>query len=476
MKQHFFLALTCALLFSACADESKQTGSPAPALPVSTVDSTIVDSNNIAPTVTQPRPVVLRIAPVGNALPASGAGDVTYFEEALADLLPSPQQYTIQGNRDTMLRGKEGTLLQLPAGCFVDGQGNAIAGNVQIELEEFYSNDAILAAGLHTQSRGLLLETGGMIYWTASSGGKALQIAPGARTSLAFPARKEQAGMQIFLGTDEGNGLDWQPVDDGGAQLLRGFEPALYPGGSPALANLFLRYVDAADVVLPGESRRYSLLIRVGEDGRGVLQQISPEGPDELRRSVQQALSSQRWQPARRVGVPTWDTARHYLEFNWSINFPIRDSAITPGEMRDILNGSSQRNIESPQQAVSNALYYTMYHCRIGWVNCDRFINDSRPRVEFVQRANTSQEQVKVICHSLRSYINGVPAGDGWHFSGLPKGERITVVGLRKTGDDFLVAFSELSAGDISPTLSYERMTPAQMRKRLESFDAVAGR
>ncbi|RYY93750.1 MAG: hypothetical protein EOO11_19205, partial [Chitinophagaceae bacterium] len=310
-------ALLLLLLLTACAEETRRDSSSTP--PVSTVDSVIVRTDNDTSMPLQPRPVVLREqepATKKEQVPASTRGEpmtgaAPTFEELLSGLLPPPQQFSVRTDRDTVLRGAQGTLLRLPAGSFADDRGKLATGVVKVELEEFYSTADILAAGLHTQSGNQLLETGGMIYWTARSGGAEVQLARGAGASIGFPTKAAREGMQLFAGVERNGRLDWEAAGGTNAIVAPAYVPARYPGGSGALAKVFERFIDPTEVILPGERRKYTVYLRVDESGYSSVLRISPEPAAGLRQSVTSALrGAARWMPAMRMGLPVSDTCK----------------------------------------------------------------------------------------------------------------------------------------------------------------------
>jgi hypothetical protein len=127
-----------------------------------------------------------------------------YSEENVA-----VQPFSFDAERDTVLKGKSGTVLTIPKNTFVDSLGNAITGQIQLELKEVFSTVDIVLSNLTTTSNGKPLQTGGMIYLNARSNGKQLQIADTKKIDVKVPTAKAQEGMQVYEGVRDSSGINW---------------------------------------------------------------------------------------------------------------------------------------------------------------------------------------------------------------------------------------------------------------------------
>jgi len=122
--------------------------------------------------------------------------------------IPS-QYFEIDGNKDTVIVGVNGTMFAIPAGTFTDANNNAVKGKVTVELKEALDPGTIMLSGLSTFSGDQPLETGGMFYINAKSNGNDLKI--GGKGILAsVPQTENKPGMMIFDGVVDKNGnIDW---------------------------------------------------------------------------------------------------------------------------------------------------------------------------------------------------------------------------------------------------------------------------
>ncbi|MBX7183383.1 MAG: hypothetical protein K1X82_14820, partial [Bacteroidia bacterium] len=120
------------------------------------------------------------------------------------------QFFKIHPDRDTILHGKEGTTLYLPAGSLLSA-----ADIVQIELKEFYTFADLMKNDLHTASDGSMLHTGGTIYLDAketNSNGSAVAINSEKGIGVDFTLGKTDPDMRIFIKNPEEEELNWIPA------------------------------------------------------------------------------------------------------------------------------------------------------------------------------------------------------------------------------------------------------------------------
>ncbi len=122
------------------------------------------------------------------------------------------QNFAITNKKDTVVIGNKGVKVLFPANCFVLPYPGA---KVNVELKEYNSTADFFFAGLSTQSNGQLLESGGTIYISASCDGREVKLQNGKQVKLAFPTGRTVPGMQTFLGDEQSNGtVNWIPTNN----------------------------------------------------------------------------------------------------------------------------------------------------------------------------------------------------------------------------------------------------------------------
>lgn len=134
----------------------------------------------------------------------------------------SEQKIMIQPDREQQITAARGTVIAIPAQSFVFDDGSSPTGPIEITVKEAYAPSDWISFDLSTTSNGHVLQTGGMVYIDAQSGGKQLSMADGAAITVAIPAGKIDPGMELFYGKQTENGdLNWQPVGQKFRQTLK---------------------------------------------------------------------------------------------------------------------------------------------------------------------------------------------------------------------------------------------------------------
>jgi hypothetical protein len=116
------------------------------------------------------------------------------------------KQYTINVDKDTILRTAKGAWLKIPAGALQAANGN----QVTLELKEAYSLSEMIKAGLVTKANDEVLSSGGMIYINAIDNGAKI-VKP---IKIALPADHLQQGMKLYKGEDNDGKINWTDPTD----------------------------------------------------------------------------------------------------------------------------------------------------------------------------------------------------------------------------------------------------------------------
>jgi outer membrane protein OmpA-like peptidoglycan-associated protein len=128
------------------------------------------------------------------------------------------QAYSFEAAESFLLRADKGTLIKIPANCFVDQRGDSAKGTITFMVQEVYSYKDMILQNLATTSNEQQLETGGMLYLEAKDAqGNILSIREGKNISATMASQNATlTGMQTFEGKGSGNGLsiNWEATED----------------------------------------------------------------------------------------------------------------------------------------------------------------------------------------------------------------------------------------------------------------------
>ncbi len=131
--------------------------------------------------------------------------------------MAASQYFELDAAQDQVIEGYDGTIVVFPKGCFLL-KGHVFAQKVRFELAEALKIVDMLCSNLTTTAKGKLLETGGMLYFNATTAaGEQLQINTKIPIHIEIPTANKKAGMKVYQGIrDENGNMDWikpKPLD-----------------------------------------------------------------------------------------------------------------------------------------------------------------------------------------------------------------------------------------------------------------------
>ncbi|OUR98152.1 hypothetical protein A9Q86_13925 [Flavobacteriales bacterium 33_180_T64] len=121
----------------------------------------------------------------------------------------------VNTQKDTSITCKEGTILKIKKGSFINPNTKKIAtGTIDLKITEYYKLSDILMANLSTVSYGKLLETGGMIYIEVLQNETVLELKENSDIEISFSTKNKKSNMQLFYGQWTGRNINWELQND----------------------------------------------------------------------------------------------------------------------------------------------------------------------------------------------------------------------------------------------------------------------
>lgn len=134
----------------------------------------------------------------------------THNKDPFKSTITYSQYFKIDGKRDTVIIGKNGTTLVFQKGSFIDSNEKTVINEIEVELTEALTLDEMILSNLTTTSNGNLLETDGMIYFNATSKGQQLLVNPDKPVYIEIPSSNRKSGMSVYKGLRDVNGnVNW---------------------------------------------------------------------------------------------------------------------------------------------------------------------------------------------------------------------------------------------------------------------------
>lgn len=139
------------------------------------------------------------------------SNDTFQNNQAIFDHFEKPcQTFLISPDSTKTISGSQGTLITIYANSFETKEGKEVTSEIEIQLSEYYEVSDIILANLSTSSDDNILETGGMIHWTAKSEGEELILKNGKSVQIEFPT-SYKSNMQLFSGEFLNGKMNWKP-------------------------------------------------------------------------------------------------------------------------------------------------------------------------------------------------------------------------------------------------------------------------
>lgn len=407
------------------------------------------------------------------------------------------QQFVIDVNKDTILTGKEGTRLSVPAQAFGFRNGSPVkAGNITIVLREYYSYEDILAAKLSTTSGGEQLISGGMVHLAAKLNGVEVKIAPRKNIQLEMPTKQYDEQMQLFRGTrsslknafvakfmdnrmidtvrfmkreaDENGDLDWIPEGQVQQQRRR-YNPlntpvrVFDPYGDPYRVTHGKKITAWFYVSTRCPLSNTAVKAKLREHSNGYFDKIK------LKRVNAVPLANYKyWED--RISI-VGDT------MEMTMRQALRKKLLSPTDSARMMEKYRQDSIHL-DELEQHKSRYSFRITNLGWFNCDRFNNNSGPGVLFAFKPGEGFEPSAMVSHLVftryRSVLPGGYKDNKVLFGKVPKGETVKIVCIGVKNGKVMSCIQELTTDkDEISNLAFTETTPEQFKEKLQALNLL---
>lgn len=298
------------------------------------------------------------------------------------------QRFSVNAQRDTLLRTDGGCTVRVPANCFMDVSGKAVSGPVTVLVQEALTPTDLLLGGLATVYQGEALESGGSFCIMASARGQVLQLANDMALDMAVPTRMKKAGMQFFPGEVQQGQVVWQQP-----------EPLEAPEVQHEAIGFWLE--DVTD----------TLTTNVTYTVEGF------EDPQDAPVEVTDRVSEVAWANGGLIlkRDSSFTVGKHRVHF-YANETPTNKAVVPLWQVRT--NGQAATVVGTNTFQEDPAVNYVFRVKRLGWANIDRLLNDKRTRpVDMITTvADTTDLQdvrISLVMKSHNLYLPGYQRADG---------------------------------------------------------------
>ncbi|PHS04547.1 MAG: hypothetical protein COA88_13450 [Kordia sp.] len=403
---------------------------------------------------------------------------VNSIAEIKSILSPTTESFEIQVNRETILKGKKGTSIYIPANAFQHEDGTEPKEPITIILKECFSLTDMIFENLQTISGDRILETNGMIYLNAEVNGKKLSVKNGKAFVIGFPKNGLEKEMDLFYDFQLNDSTNtWVPDykffettsikksiseidtlkfegDDIGIQIEYPIEMTedLYDYGYWTSIRTATFY----DLKLLGLNETIIEYIENPKniDSINAYQFFKNDWRADFDFNIDKKGKIHNLRPRKDLGVKYNEKASKIAEEFFKSIVPF-DVNSYEGEIRQDwdytlgITGSHSINWDRFKQKFRNkyskftnkaiqkidpsALEYYMFSAtEMGWINCDKFWDiEEDEKTDFIVKTNNpSETKIQIVFKDIKSIMNGVFENGNLVFKNIPKNKDLKVIGI----------------------------------------------
>lgn len=401
------------------------------------------------------------------------------------------QQYSIDNSMDTLLQFEEGTVLLIPA--------NSLGGKsgIVFTVKEFYKESDMILNQLSTLSNKDLLVSGGMLHIKATLNGNDVVIDSAKPIRLFMTDTSNSINeMQLFTGETSSNhssNISAHNTGDTISSKTVNWLPQLQNFSNKKMVTQ-VRVLNLADMpyyvkrIKNGEiayfDMDYSRNISI-DKLKEVLKQ--KYGYSKVRLTTDLLFFRNRHVFYRyydsyygeRIGDSIWmekELAGKYKLVGTATRTVQVNGFSNNANYRYYLDGIASQNDNRYAKLIENIkIKYSVDIKKFGWINCDRFYNDSREKIQYTVNLNDSAKNyyTVLVFDKIKSMMNGYVDGNRVIFSNLPKGEKVKIIsiGINKTGGTvYTLQRATINTEELSG-LQFQSTSAAALKTELSKMD-----
>lgn len=424
------------------------------------------------------------------------------------------QTFRVNTNKDTTIVCKEGAKLGIKSNSFIEANNTIVSGVIELNVTEYYKRSDILLAHLTTTANEDLLETGGMLFIEAIKNESILKLKENTHIEIAFPSNGKKENMQLFSGEWNDGIINWTLEKQDNQLIKNEIEEAIeieedievpfsvieqipvYPGCenlnnisgkncmSSAITSFIQRNFNANVVKNIGLKGRIRINTIFKIDKLGNVFGISTRAPHpDLERETNRVISLlPKMQPGKQRGkvvtVPyslpiIFQVNRAGIISNINNGLPIGTNLVKDSIVNDSFKErfASKDSIHINVAEVNN---YILRSSKLGWINCDRFINNTN-KIRY--RLKIEGGRGAIVNMVFKSFYGVIPSwkkGDIYDFKNIPNGEDILLIAIKKDqGKLYFDIVETTTQPDPSLNFEFKEVTLEGLKTQLKKIDSL---
>ncbi len=411
------------------------------------------------------------------------------IQELYRLLADSPVTYTIDNRFDTLLSCEKGTVISIPAYCFVKpNQSNYL---VRLTIRETIELSDMLLGNLNTMAGNELLETGGMIEINAADqSGNEIDLLNEKSLTLYLPTDSVQTDFETFYGSRNLSAqetVNWHQDDYGHEMPGWGYVgiPWSYWGNCWSQGTQYQKC-----------KFFFCRIGRIDESIKGGFNKSQRVSNQQFRNEQKLARRGQRRMNSEACLVYTTsykitppDTAtflalnKGYMQKN---NLKTVDETLQfMRKQQDSINAiwaekmkviqKQQDSIYALRAEINQLSYNALTVTKLGMINCDRFTGKGQSLIALsTTTPYTTNIDAKMIFTDIKSILSaGQDAQGNLSFNNVPKGRKVWVVFLKVENKQPYMSVQEIKTGkEKSITPDFKAVTTDEIKRTFRKFNS----
>ena len=411
------------------------------------------------------------------------------LQDFFAEMEKESQSFVINNKRDTVIQGNAGTALLILANTFGSNE------DVTITMKEYYSYQDIVTNRLTTCSDNKLLVTGGMLHLTATANGKDVTIQPGKSIRWFVPDTTiEMKQMQLFNGI--ANNASLSRLSEDQDTVFVEYYSANNINWVPQSQYFSSSFLETRYKVLNVSNEPYKTRATLnGLIGKFLISDNSEISEDELKTQLKEKygyykvkIKGRTYSLFPRIKKITTPKGKVTVNLNTSLG----DSAWLTADFINLYNlkptdtitymlkgGRYTNNNFFPTGSVNLNLNNLTKRLSVdirtlGWINCDRFYDDKRPKIEFIVNLGdtASNYYTLLVFDKIKSMMTGYISGNKVAFQNVPEGEAAKIISVSiRDGKPVAAMQSVQLSRKVFEGLKFEETTAAEFKEKAGGLD-----
>ncbi len=397
-----------------------------------------------------------------------------------------PSTFNIQPDKDTVLFGSSGTIIFIEANSLEFDNGTSPNSAIEVVLKEYYSMSDIITQKLSTMADEGLLETGGMINLKIHSNGQELKLKKGKDIIVHFPKGETNHEMQLFSQSksEQPDGIvRWRQENQSIGYEIDTL--TLFITKYEDLDSKLMELDDGTniwtwvrqEISLTEKERDYVRLrdvnIRFIVSSNGDVKDVKLEkkyDKKKCKRLLGIISEMPKLKPFKRNGKEA--------DMESFINFGVK---YIPA--RHLSNEAYLKSIEDKYPEFGNNSindisqvelnYYIFSTAKLGWLNCDHFIDDPANKVNITLKEKSDENlKIKFIYKDYKSVITPTYKNGINYFNGIPENKDVTLMIIKTKRNKIQMSITEHKTKEGELTgIKFRDYTMDELKKELEKLN-----